>query len=175
MSSKTFASFELQSLHNFGGKAQPAEDEGENLIRSEQDATAKNAGVDAYRVGARAAAFCASFALLLNFSIAIWLASKHGTSDPFFQVWQGDCTIASRLDTAIHLIINLLSTCLLSGSNYCMQCLTAPTRNEVDKAHRERIWLDIGVPSTRNLWHISRRKAVVWGLLLLSSLPLHLM
>lgn len=56
-----------------------------------------------------------------------------------------------------------------------MQVLAAPTRQEVDRAHARNRWLDIGVPSVRNLWHISPYRAVVWWILGLSSIPLHLL
>ncbi|KAH7392189.1 hypothetical protein DE146DRAFT_661877 [Phaeosphaeria sp. MPI-PUGE-AT-0046c] len=56
-----------------------------------------------------------------------------------------------------------------------MQCMTAPTRGEVDRAHAARRWLDIGVPSFRNLRRIGRDRLVLWLLLGLSSLPLHLL
>ncbi|KAI9789333.1 MAG: hypothetical protein M1816_006222 [Peltula sp. TS41687] len=55
-----------------------------------------------------------------------------------------------------------------------MQCLTAPTREEVDTAHRRGKWLDIGIPSVKNLWRISPAKVILWALLGLSSIPLHL-
>ena len=66
-------------------------------------------------------------------------------------LWEGDCERVRQINVGVHLVINLLSTTMLSSSNYCMQCLSAPTRNEVDKAHAHGIWLDIGVPSLRNL------------------------
>ena len=56
-----------------------------------------------------------------------------------------------------------------------MQCLSSPTREEVDKAHNLGQWLDIGIPSIRNLRRISRRRLVLWWLLAGSSIPLHLM
>ncbi|KAL9045807.1 MAG: hypothetical protein Q9214_001214 [Letrouitia sp. 1 TL-2023] len=56
-----------------------------------------------------------------------------------------------------------------------MQCLSSPTRGELDKAHRRHIWLDIGVPSVRNIWRISRSKMALWFLLAFSSIPLHLL
>ena len=56
-----------------------------------------------------------------------------------------------------------------------MQCLASPTREEVDKAHGKRIWLDIGVPSVRNLRQISSRRIILWWFLALSGVPLHLL
>jgi hypothetical protein len=68
-----------------------------------------------------------------------------------------------------------LSTVLLSGSNYCMQCLSAPSREEVNAAHAKGKWLDIGIPSVHNLKSISMKKVGLWWCLGLSSVPLHLM
>lgn len=79
------------------------------------------------------------------------------------------------MNTGIHLAINALSTILLSSSNYCMQCLSAPTRKELDNAHSKGKWLDIGVMSTRNLRGIATKRVVLWWLLGISSLPLHLL
>ncbi len=64
---------------------------------------------------------------------------------------------------------------LLGASNYTMQCLSAPTRSEVDKAHSQGIWLDIGVPGVRNLRRISGVRITLWWLLAISSIPLHLL
>jgi hypothetical protein len=89
-------------------------------------------------------------------------------------IYTGDCKRVETTDTWIHLAINALSTLLLSGSNYCMQCLSAPTRAEVDAAHARKKWLDIGVPSIRNLRNIGRKRVFLWWCLGLSSVPLHL-
>jgi hypothetical protein len=89
----------------------------------------------------------------------------------------GDCDRVKRLNIGLHLGINILSTILLAGSNYTMQCLSAPTRSEIDSAHNRKpsVYLDIGVPGIRNLGYISRRRVILWVALGLSSLPLHLL
>lgn len=56
-----------------------------------------------------------------------------------------------------------------------MQRLSAPTRQEVDRAHRAGRWLDIGAPSVKNLWSIGKTRLLIWILLAISSLPLHLL
>lgn len=56
-----------------------------------------------------------------------------------------------------------------------MQCLSAPTREEVDEAHAKGKWLDIGVSSVRNLTSIPKSRLGMWVGLGLTSLPLHLM
>ncbi|CAP74251.1 Pc14g01100 [Penicillium rubens Wisconsin 54-1255] len=87
---------------------------------------------------------------------------------------KGDCNQVHHLGKAMHWLVNVLSTGVLSASNFGMQCLVAPTRKDVDRAHRTASWLDIGVPSLRNLFRISRKRSFLWLCLCFSSLPFHL-
>ncbi len=54
-----------------------------------------------------------------------------------------------------------------------MQLLAATTREEIDTAYKKFQWLDIGVPSVRNLRSISRERLAVWCVLAHSCVPLH--
>ena len=90
-------------------------------------------------------------------------------------LYSGHCDTTKNLNIGVHLLINLLSTVLLGASNYCMQCMSAPTRAEVDRSHTRFKWVDIGIPSIRNLSRIRGLRVVLWLLLGLSSLPLHLL
>jgi hypothetical protein len=126
-----------------------------------------------WRFGVLHFAAWASIVFTINLIITIWSSVTHGKNKGLLM--EGDCAQIKRLNSGLHILINLLSTILLSGSNYCMQCLSAPTRKEIDKAHTTRKWLDIGIPSVRNLRHISRRKLALWLLLGGSSVPLHLL
>lgn len=105
------------------------------------------------------------------------LAAKRSQTSPTGQrnVFEGDCDRAKQLNTWLHFAINALSTLLLGASSYAMQCLSAPTRHEIDKAHAEKKWLDIGVLSLRNLATIENRRVWAWAVILLSSFPLHLL
>jgi hypothetical protein len=90
-------------------------------------------------------------------------------------LFQGNCKTTNALDTLIHLVINILSTSLLGASNYCMQGLNAPTRDEVDAAHKKNKWVNISVPSLRNLVIKSRSSVIIWSLLAFTSILLHLL
>ena len=100
---------------------------------------------------------------------------KYGTQDTIGTIYQGHCDKVKKLNLWLHLLINVLSTVLLGTSNYCMQLLMAPTPREVIDAHKEKMWLDIGIPSIRNLRRIERKRITTWCLLGLSSGFLHLM
>jgi hypothetical protein len=126
-----------------------------------------------WRFGTINCAVSASIVFIINLVVTIW-GSRHNKAGGNV-LYEGDCNRVDRLNTELHLLINLLSTVLLSASNYSMQCLSAPTRKDIDKAHGARIWLDIGVPSIHNLRRISKKRALLWALLGLSSLPLHLL
>jgi len=90
-------------------------------------------------------------------------------------LYEGSCRKSQRIGLWLHLGINALSTVLLSGSNYTQQCLAAPTRSEIDAAHARRRWMDIGVPSVRNLFRIKRERRLLWIAIGFSSIPLHLL
>ena len=78
-------------------------------------------------------------------------SAKHDVAGTFATLQHGDCGKMKRLDLGLHLLINILSTILLGASNYSMQCLTAPTRQDIDQAHHDNSWMDIGVPSVKNI------------------------
>jgi hypothetical protein len=109
--------------------------------------------------------------------IVIVVASSLGTkrSDNFVDIMQGDDVSISRWSTAFHIMINLFSTILLAASNYTMQVLCSPTRSDLDAAHGQGHWLDIGLLSLRNLRYLPRGRIALGLLLAFSSIPLHLL
>lgn len=90
-------------------------------------------------------------------------------------IFNGKCSTASRIDQVLHLFINVFSTCVLASSNFFMQVLSAPSRNEIDIAHRTLCALEIGVPSIKNIFFLSRIKRILWLGLFLTSVPIHLL
>ena len=118
--------------------------------------------------------------LIINFGITIWssvsfVGSESGDRSIRRIIYEGSCSDSRIINVVIHLVINIFSSILLASSNYGMQCLSAPTRADVDRAHIRRNWMDIGIPSFRNLRMVSRKRAALWMLLVLSSIPLHLL
>ena len=112
---------------------------------------------------------------IINFVLGglFWSSRFQMSSDGVVTLYQGDCTIVKRADTLTHLLINTLSTLLMGASNLALQLIAAPTRKDIDKAHSAGIWLDIGVPSLRNLSRIPRVSLAIWCCLALSSIPIH--
>lgn len=124
-----------------------------------------------WRVGALHFGVWAVVVFGINLVVTVWgtTARKSGV------LLEGDCDRVDLYNNGLHVLINVLSTILLSGSNYCMQCLSAPTRDEVNEAHSNMRWLDIGIPSIRNVKHLGKRRVVLWLSLAITSLPLHLL
>ncbi|KAM7210200.1 hypothetical protein V8F06_014414 [Rhypophila decipiens] len=112
---------------------------------------------------------CAILAATLIRSVAL----SGGSVERSLVFYQGSCTDSGRLNLVLHLVINIISTAIIASSNYFMQVLSSPSREEIDKAHRRLHSLEIGVPSLGNIGYISRVKAALWLLFLLSSVPLH--
>ena len=128
-----------------------------------------------WHFGVIACAVAAGVIFVVNTMLTIWASATLDFSSFIGIIQEEKCDKTKHLDLWLHFVINVLSTLLLSASNYCMQCLTSSTRADINKAHNERRWLNIGVPSVKNLRRVSRRKFILWWCLALSSVPLHFM
>lgn len=115
---------------------------------------------------------------IINIGVTIWAEglTDHDQDDGGRRVlYEGDCEKSRNLNTALHVLINVLSSGLLAASNYGIQCLSAPTRRQVDESHAEGEYLDIGIVSVRNLRRQGYLSRALWFTLVLSSVPLHLL
>ncbi len=114
-----------------------------------------------------------SAVLLANLTIMIWAVRKNEVVSGVAMVYSGDCSQSESISIVSHFAINLSSTLLFGVSNYCTQCLSSPTRDDLDRAHCSHIGLDIGIRSIRNLRFIKGRRLFLLLVLLASSIPLH--
>ncbi|KAI1390078.1 uncharacterized protein F4822DRAFT_223520 [Hypoxylon trugodes] len=91
--------------------------------------------------------------------------------------YEGQCDgggSVPNINLILHLVINIVSTLVVTSSNFFMQVLNSPSREEVNTAHFKGSWMGIGIPSVRNAFMVSRFKTWSWACLLISSIPLHL-
>lgn len=103
------------------------------------------------------------FSLSANVILLCVAVSTHGKFTTGIGVLNtGQSKKLARLSATYHLLINVLSTGLLTSSNFCTQLLCAPTRHDVDVAHARGQWLEVGILSFRNLLRISRRRMILW-------------
>ena len=130
-----------------------------------------------WHTGVLASATCALTVLFINVGLTTYAATnpEYRMENGIGTLYSGSCDKSKKIGLWLHLLINALSTLLLSGSNYTQQCLTAPTRSEIDAAHAKRRWMDIGVPSVRNLFGIKGERMLLWIVIGLTSIPLHLL
>ena len=135
----------------------------------------KRRKLQGWRFGVAVSASTAFTVLLLNMILTIYAGIKFESSGGVGTAFDGDCDRVNAWTTGLHVLINGLSSILLSASNYTMQWLSSPTRSEIDRAHTRGDWLDVGVISMRNLWRIDWRRTILWWLLALSSVPIHLL
>ena len=132
-----------------------------------------------WHTGVLACATSVIVVLLINVSLTVYAAMnpeyKMERKSGIGTLYEGSCDKSRAIGLWLHLGINVLSTLLLSGSNYTQQCLATPTRNEIDAAHARRRWMDIGVPSIRNLIRIKAERSFLWIAIGITSIPLHLL
>ncbi|KAH7077439.1 hypothetical protein FB567DRAFT_608536 [Paraphoma chrysanthemicola] len=126
--------------------------------------------------GARLCLLTSSIILAINLTVLVVATTKKGTGGAGLRqvLYEGDCNTVDKLNTGYHVVISTMSTTLLACCSYCMQQLNAPTRDDVERAHARRRWLDIGVWSMRNLRGIRKWRMLLWCLLAVLSLPQHL-
>ena len=101
---------------------------------------------------------------VVNTTFLVWALRTKGATDGLGILYEASCEATKKTNIGVHLLINILSSGILAASNYCMQCLSAPIRSEIEHAHRNGDWLDVGIPSLRNVASPSfaTRKKVYW-------------
>lgn len=145
-------------------------------IRLPKRAFGMKVGKKHWNIGLLVGLYASLAVLITNIALLVYSIVRHlGYDGGVSTIFIGDAGAATRTSTALHVAINALSTVLLTASNYAMQLLCAPTRKELDRAHRSGKWLEIGLMSIYNLRHIDKSRAILWILLATSSLPLHLL
>ncbi|KAH7193009.1 uncharacterized protein B0J16DRAFT_69169 [Fusarium flagelliforme] len=83
---------------------------------------------------------------------------------------QSNTTTVEGISRGIVAAVNIFAIALIAGANYVVQILNSPTRAEVDNAHQNFEWLDIGIPSLRNLSLISSTRATLSGIMMAFAL-----
>ncbi|KAI1738391.1 hypothetical protein F4680DRAFT_426010 [Xylaria scruposa] len=125
-----------------------------------------------------ASMFCSTaLVFIFNLGVTIWILSRQNHFKNLGDLYTSSCGQMRIINTVVHLFINICSSLVLFSCSFCVQCLVAPTRTEISKAHKVGDWLEIGTPSYHNLRGNridARRKFLAIGIFL-GSLPLHLL
>ncbi len=128
-----------------------------------------------WRGGVALNALFAFLILVLGFGSLILAVSRSATLGGESTIYTGSCAAASRIDFALHAAIAVMVVVLVAGANYVFQVLSSPTRLEVAAAHERSRWMDIGIPSLRNLAYIPRGRVALAVLLLLAAVVTQVM
>ncbi|KAK8048325.1 hypothetical protein PG994_010055 [Apiospora phragmitis] len=129
-------------------------------------------GVGKYLAGWKGGATCniiLAFVLLVLAVICLILAMTRQVVAGETIIFSGSCDMASSINTGLHAAINVFAITILVGSNYVFQILSSPTRLELASAHKKKQWLDIGIPSLRNLFHVSGLRTALIAVALLCA------
>lgn len=111
-------------------------------------------------------------ALVVCVALAATTGRLFGRPGP---VTEGRCRSVARVNVGIHAVTNVVGMGLVAAAAYVAQILTSPTREEVSRAHARDGWLDIGVPSVRNLGSISPWRAALSVFILLVATAAHIL
>ncbi|ATZ52000.1 hypothetical protein BCIN_07g05340 [Botrytis cinerea B05.10] len=120
---------------------------------------------------------CSIAAVLMGVVLAvyvvfiIWASQKSTDNVSIRTIVEGSCSTVNATNFGLHVLINVLGMAVSIASACALYFLSSPTRNEIDEAHAKGNSFDIGVLSFRNLK--SFKKKVLFGLLIISSLPIH--
>jgi hypothetical protein len=112
---------------------------------------------------------------LIMLVCAVALNKPEGDKDGIGVLYVGDCAKVERISTILAIPLNIIATVLVATSNYVMQCLSAPSRKDVDEAHAAGSYLNIGISSVHNLLHNLSWKSALWLSLVLTTIPIHLL
>jgi hypothetical protein len=112
---------------------------------------------------------------LIMLACAMALNKPEGDKGGIGVLYAGDCAKVERINTILAIPLNIIATVLVATSNYVMQCLSAPSRKDVDDAHAAGSYLNIGISSVHNLLHNLSWKSALWLSLVLTTIPIHLL
>ena len=102
-----------------------------------------------WRFGVLCSTFLGTAIGIVNLVFTIWTFTVpvDGVSvyNSVVTIYEGNCSTINRGNTFIKLAVSIFATLLFAGSNYCMQVLSSPTREEINKAHRHHTWLTVGL------------------------------
>lgn len=76
-------------------------------------------------------------------------------------LFKGSCAESAHINWALHALVNVAAAAVLGGANYIFQVLSSPTRSELGRMHGRQRWMEIGIPSVRNLAAIGRGRAML--------------
>ncbi|KAF7550537.1 hypothetical protein G7Z17_g5652 [Cylindrodendrum hubeiense] len=153
-------------LMSDGSRAETPRAEMEKMLRDQKPPTMFKRLTSGWRGGVTLNALLA-FLVFVAAILCLALAGAKGKiSGGGSSVVDGDAGKVRGANWGVHAVVNVFAIVLIAGANYVVQILSSPTRCEVDIAHEKSTWVDIGIPSLRNLGLISSTRAALSAILL---------
>lgn len=147
----------------------------ERPLRKRLSASRFRAKQSGWRLGVLTGICLSALVLCGNFILLFVGFRYSGYRDGIGILAQGRSGSIALTSTVYHILINFLSTLLLTASNYSMQVLCSPTRDDIDRAHGEGMHLNVGVLSPRNIRFMKGSRELQWYTLMITSISLHLL
>jgi hypothetical protein len=128
-----------------------------------------------WRGGVAVNAFVSFLVLVVGIVCLILAVSKARMLGGETAIFEGRCDGAERIGWGVRAVISVFVVVLLAIGNYVFQVLSSPTRRELAAAHDRYQWMDIGVPSWRNLRFVSNTRVFLAAVILLAAFSTQLM
>ena len=93
--------------------------------------------------------------------LALAATRTHTTLGGESSLRDGSCGRVRAASMGIRAVVNVEAVVLIASAGYVFQVLSSPTRAEVNAAHARHRWLDVGVPSVRNLGSVAAGRGVL--------------
>lgn len=174
-----FEGFLHDASSRSGASSGDANDESRYILSSSKEKGGNGGRKRRFAPGWRAGVELNLLLTLLIFLVGvvglISVLLKGGISSGESVLFSGACATASGINWGLHGVVNLFAVALIAGANYVFQVLSSPTRTEVSVAHEKKRWLDIGIPSVRNLAHIQGARTVLIVVILVSAITTQIM
>lgn len=171
--------FESPGNGNFlmsdGSRAATPRAEMEKMLQDQKPPTTFKKLTSGWRGGVTLNALLAFSVFVAAIVCLAFAGAKGKISGGGSSVVDGDVSKVRGANWGIHALVNIFAVVLVAAANYVVQILSSPTRCEVDTAHEKLTWVDIGIPSLRNLRLISSTRAALSATLLVLAVGSQIM
>ncbi|KAK4217166.1 hypothetical protein QBC37DRAFT_63402 [Rhypophila decipiens] len=167
-----FEGFLHDASSRSGASSGDANDESRHILSSSKkkgEGGVRKRFLPGWRAGIELNLFLTLLIFLAGVGCLIAIITRGPISSGESILFSGLCSTASSINWGLHGVINLFAVALIAGANYVFQVLSSPTRMEVSVAHQKKRWLDIGIPSIRNLTHIQGVRTLIIVVVLIAA------
>jgi hypothetical protein len=138
------------------------------------DLTKSGKRIQGWRFGTLMSCCAVATCLVLELALLIYSVRVNQPRRGLGMLYEGNCDKVKKLSILLLLPMNIIGTVLISTSNYVMQSVSAPTRQEVNRSHVGGGFRNIGMPTSYDMLLGRPYKSILWWILALTTVPIHL-